>query len=269
MILVEHTDIVRSIKSPEPLVGQFRYRGSRRRSAVAQLTSLAGTFNGTMKTRNYQNLYRRTYATLGINLRAQHGFSAAEIAAAEKKLGLKLPTALRDYYLVAGRESSLNHARNRFYALAKLETHSGKLVFMEENQWVVIWGITASSKPEDDPAVYQGPIVNGEPSGWYLEERKISVFLVFMLHLQAAYGGGMACTASGPARKNLVAALDKGWHFGGEVNGMRTYSKDKKAVCFLKWQDSPADEGTWRVFAGACEKEGLEAIATELNLKWD
>jgi len=222
-----------------------------------------------MKARNYQESYLRTFATLGTKLNKQDGCSSGKIAAAEKKLGLRLPIALRDYYFVAGRERSLNHAHNRLCALGDLEKHAGKLVFMEENQCVVVWGVAASSKAGDDPAVYQGPIVDGEPSGWFLEQRKLSVFLVFMLHMQAAFGGGMPCTASGPAHKNLVAKLDKDWHFSGEVNGMRAYSRDKQSVCFVKWQDFFAKGETWRVFAGACDKEGLQTIATGLGLQWD
>ena len=216
-----------------------------------------------MKTRDYGDLYRQTFARLGVELTSKDGFPLDQIAAREKKLGLRLPTALRAYYLVAGRERSLNTAHNRLIPLKDLEAHAGKLVFMEENQWVVVWGVAASSKSAVDPAVYQGPIQDGEPSGWFLEHRKLSAFLVFMLHLQAAFGGGMPCGSSAPAPETLTAVLDKGWLFAGEVNGMRVYSRDKQAVCFLKWGD------TWRLFASACQKGGLESIAADLGVQWD
>src|SRR6266481_8167056 len=69
-----------------------------------------------MRTRNYQSLYRRTFATLGTKLTARDRTPPEKIAAAEKKLGLRLPRALRDYYLVAGRERFLNHAHNHLCA---------------------------------------------------------------------------------------------------------------------------------------------------------
>jgi len=141
---------------------------------------------------------------------------------------------------------------------------------MAENQCAVVWAVAASSKLVDDPAVYQGPMTDGEPSGWFLEQRKCSAFMVFMLHLQSAFGGGMACTASAPASKSLMKTLDTNWRFAGEVNGMRAYSRDGQGVCFAKWQDFLAEgKETWRVFAGACAKDGLEAIATDLDLHWD
>ena len=222
-----------------------------------------------MKAENFRDLYRRTYATLGFSLTSRDGLSFDKIAAAEKKLGIRLPAALRDYYLVAGRECSLNHAHNHLCAPEEWEKHGRKLVFMEENQCAVVWGVTASREPADDPAVYQGPMVDEEPSGWFLEDRKCSVFMVFMLHMQAAFGGGMPFTASGPAPQNLRATLDGGWSFGGEVNGMRSYSRNKQAVCFVKWQDFFATDKTWRVFAGTCDEDDLDAIATDLNVRWD
>ncbi|PWU08551.1 MAG: hypothetical protein C5B50_29335 [Verrucomicrobia bacterium] len=222
-----------------------------------------------MKAENFEDLYRRTYAILGHSLTSRDGIPLDEFEAAEKRLGIRLPTALRAYYLVAGRERSLNHAHNRLCALGDWQMHAGKLVFMEENQWAVVWGIAAGGEQADNPPVYQGPVVDGEPSGWFLEERECSAFMVFMLHLQAAFGGGMPFIASGPAPQSLVATLDAQWNFGGEVNGMRAYSRDKQAVCFVKWQDFFAKEKSWRVFAGACDKAALQAIAMNLNLQWD
>ena len=222
-----------------------------------------------MKVENFQDLYRDTFTRLGFPLKQTDGLPSDKIAGAEKRIGIRLPTALRDYYLVAGRERTLNHAYNRLLALDDLDLHRGKLVFMEENQWVVVWGTAASRKVVSDPAVYQGPIVEEEPSGWFLEQRKCSAFLVFMLHMQAAFGGGMPFTASASAGQGLVAKLDKDWRFGGEVNGMRTYSKQGKAICFVKWRDNLAKEKPWRVFAGASHKDALQTIALELTLRWD
>lgn len=222
-----------------------------------------------METDEFRSLYRQTFKTLGVLLTAKDGLSDKMIATAEKRLGFRLPTALREYYLVAGRERPLNHAHNRLLAIEDVDVHRGKLVFMEENQWAVVWGVTANRKKAGDPAVYQGPIVNDEPSGWFIESKSVSSFLVFMLHMQAAFGGGMPFTASGPAEQSLVATLDKGWRFGGEINGMRAYSRSNQAICFAKWQDFFAKEETWRVFAGACDKDSLLALASELKLRWD
>ena len=92
------------------------------------------------------------------------------------------PNSLRDFYLVAGQEKVLNHAFNRILAPDDWEIHAGKFPFMVENQCVVVWGIDVSATPAMDAAVFQGPIVKGEPRQWFEEHKQCSTFLVFMLH---------------------------------------------------------------------------------------
>ena len=65
----------------------------------------------------------------------------------------------------------------------------GKLVFLEENQCVVFWGVEAGKSPDDDPPVYQGQNVRGQPTEWYLDHELLPEFLIVMLHLQAVWGG--------------------------------------------------------------------------------
>jgi hypothetical protein len=219
------------------------------------------------KGRNYQDQYRCAFASLGFPLMARDGITEARIAAAERKLGVGLPGALRDYYLVAGKERSLNHAHNHLCAPDEWEIHSRKLIFMEERQAVVVWGVSARSDPTGDPPVFQGTMVDDEPSGWYREHAHCSAFLVAMLYWHAALGG-MARRASAAAPKTLRAALDHGLQFTGEVNGMRAYRGQGGAVCFLKWE-SLIEKDSWRVFAGAGSKNDLGAIANNLGLQWD
>ncbi len=223
-----------------------------------------------MKAENsYTESYAQTYARLGFPLTRQDGIPAGKIAAAEKRLGIRLPDALRDYYLIAGRERVLNHIHNHLCAPEECEVLNGKLAFVEENQCVVVWGVAAGLRPLSDPAIYQGSVLDGEPGRWFLECRKCSTFLVFMLHLQASFGGGMKFTASAAVPNGLVNQLDAGWHFGGEVNGMRAYSRENQAVCFTNWKDLLTGTKSWRIFAGACREDGLQNIANELGLRWD
>ena len=163
-----------------------------------------------MGSTNFQQLYREAYAQLGFELDSNAGVSDATLEKAEKKLEAKLPDALRDYYVVAGKETLLNRAFNRLLPINDLELHHGKLPFIEENQWVVIWGVDL--KGTSDPPVFQGPVVKGEARNWFPECDHCSEFLIFMLHLQAAYGGGMPITASGPAATQTRSALDKDWN---------------------------------------------------------
>jgi hypothetical protein len=222
-----------------------------------------------MNHNNFQSLYREAYTRLGRQLTPQDGIPEAVLTAGERKLGGRLPNSLRDYYLVAGREKVLNHAFNRILAPDDWEIHAGKFPFMVENQYVVVWGIDISATPGVDAVVFQGPIVKGEPRQWFEEHKRCTTFLVFMLHLQAAYGGGLAYSASTPAPASLISALDANWQFVGEVNGMRAYGRQGQAACFLKWPDLIKKTDGWLLCAGASTKSGLDAIAADLGLDWE
>lgn len=220
-------------------------------------------------TNNLQNQYRDLFAWLGYPLSKRDGLLDAEIEKAEVRLGIKLPASLRDYYLVAGREKIFNHVFNRLSAPNEWEIHARKLIFMKENQTVVVWGVPVSNTRTADPLVFQCPLVSGELGKWYSERIHCSGFLQFMIHLQAAYGGGMPFTASARAPSDLSPKLKRTWRFGGEVNGMRAYSREHQAICVTKWQDFGERRKTWRVFAGARSMADLTALGRTLGVEWD
>ena len=210
---------------------------------------------------DFRDLYRRTYADLGRPLTARDGNADSRIEAGERRLGVRLPQALREYYRVAGRERRFNRIFDRLYAPHEWFVDAGKLVFLEENQAVVLWATTASREPGDDPPAYQG--VNGEPIEWYVEHEHVSVFLVVMLLWHGAFGGAMRCCGTAVVLPELVGTLDRDRPFVGEVNRMRAYGRPGQAICFLRWEDS------WRIFAGASAQRHFVAIATELGVRWE
>jgi hypothetical protein len=97
---------------------------------------------------------------------------------AEKRLGLALPPALRDYYLLAGAAAE-NREHNRLFAPEELVVEEDRLLFMEENQGVVTWGAALGRGPRADPVVWQR--VNGDRPEWYSEELTFSAFIIASL----------------------------------------------------------------------------------------
>ena len=87
-------------------------------------------------------------------LKRGDGYPASELNAAEKRLGLKLPVALREWYQLAGKREDVYAAQNYLVIPDELEIEEGLLEFYCENQGVVHWGV----KPDDlrlpDPPVY-------------------------------------------------------------------------------------------------------------------
>jgi hypothetical protein len=218
---------------------------------------------------DHKSEYSRLFTRLGFPVSKKDGIPAAQLTKAVNKLGIQLPIALRDYYLVAGKEKIFNHSFNRLCSPSDWEVHAGKLIFFEENQTVVVWGVPASKEAASDPVVFQCPLVSGELDKWYSEKIRCSAFLKFMIHLQAAYGGGMPFTASAPVANEPSMMPKSDWESGGEVNGMQTYSMQDRVVCVTKWQDFGSDRRTWRVFGGATSRDKLDTIAADLGINWD
>ena len=67
---------------------------------------------------------------------------------------MKLPRAFREYYEFAGKVS-INTEHNILYDPKRLTTWKGKLLFMEENQRVVFWGLDVQKPNQADPQVFQ------------------------------------------------------------------------------------------------------------------
>ena len=216
--------------------------------------------------KSFERYYRRSFELLGFPLKRSDGTALGRIEAAERRLGVCLPEPLRQYYLAAGKESRFNHAHNRLIDLSELEVDSKRLIFLEENQCVVVWGIDLKPTGGSDPKVLQG--VTGDEIRWYREHEHCSIFLNVMLHWQAAFGGGMPFTASAPAPPFSRARLKSHWTCVGESNRMKAYSRPGQVVCLLKWKDGE-DAALWRVFAGAADRRLFDAIPSELRIEWD
>ena len=130
---------------------------------------------------------KSTIATLIRPLTPEDGLSKASMADAESRLGLRLPTVLREYYLLAGRFDKFNRAHNELRRPEEWAVDGGKLVFLEENQCVVFWGVEAVTSPEDDPPVYQAQNIRERPTEWYQEHKRCSEFLIVMLSILKRY----------------------------------------------------------------------------------
>jgi hypothetical protein len=216
----------------------------------------------------YLRDYQKIYSELGRELTPGDACPESEVAAAEARLGLRVPKALRDYYLVAGREDGFNRAHDRLLPPGEWFVDQGHLVFQEENQSAVYWGVEAAPGPPDDPPVFQG--VNDDSIRWFREHDSCRVFLTATLHWSGAFAGAMEYTGTVAVPADLVARLDRDWVFAGEVNAMRAYRRPGQAVCFLEWRDLlPGDEtcSPWRIFAGASTEKKLKEIEKSLNVK--
>jgi hypothetical protein len=216
--------------------------------------------------------YHETFAAIGVRLGKEDECAGADIEDAEKELGIRIPTCLKDYYVVCGREKQINQFHDRLLAPDEWFVDAERLIFMEENQRVVFWGIPASQQRTKDAAVFQGVNLEGESIEWHPEHDSCFTFLNVMAIWHASGGGAAANTAVGYVdERSTRKALDVHWKLVGEVNGMRAYTQSGRALCFLKWEDSIQKKSRlppWRVYAAAATEADLERIKTSLQAQW-
>ena len=201
---------------------------------------------------------KSTFATLVRPLMPEDGQTEASISVAEASLGLRLPAVLREYYLLAGRFDRFNRAHNQLRRPEEWSVDGGKLVFLEENQCVVFWGVEAGTSPDDDPPVYQAENVRGRPTEWYLEHKRCSEFLIVMLHLQAVWAGYDFLGGSNITPEALTKFLT-GWTSVGSVNELLAFNREGAAACVLQGKDSS------QLYVGGRTERDFKLIEAELE----
>ncbi|MHA6758426.1 SMI1/KNR4 family protein [Streptacidiphilus sp. PAMC 29251] len=84
------------------------------------------------------------------------GFTEEDLAAAEERLGLGLPTALGELYRLLGRRQDLtsNHDRLLRADQLSIDSRGRALVFREENQGACSWGVLLKDLDQADPGVH-------------------------------------------------------------------------------------------------------------------
>ena len=226
-----------------------------------ELQSMPGTADpaaGENLTESFSERLQSTFATLVRPLMADDGEPETRISAVEARLGLRLPAVLREYYLLAGRFDRFNRAHNELRRPEDWSVDGGKLVFLEENQCVVFWGIELGTSPEDDPPVYQAENVRGQPVEWFLEHERCSEFLIVMLHLQAVWGGYEFLGGSEIKREALAKFLT-GWIAAGTINRLSAFNREGAASCVVEDKDS------LQLYVGGRTEQEFGLIKAELK----
>jgi hypothetical protein len=213
---------------------------------------------------SFKKYYRAIYQTFGYPLTERTALPPEVLTTAEQRLEVRVPAALRDYYLVAGRERRFSACHNRLLPPAKWSVDKQRFLFMEENQRVAWWGVSTRNSSSDDPPVSQG--VNDEPIIWRPEHRKCSVFLAVMLHYQAVNGGFRFCGTADAPDQSDYRFEEHGWTHYGAVNSLSAYSRPNQVVCLMPPLPF-MEKGS--VLAGGKTKADLRAIGADLGVAFE
>jgi hypothetical protein len=99
------------------------------------------------------------------------GWAEADLRAAEQRLGVRLPAAIREAYALFGRRQDLTSVQDRLLGPDELEVDrtGDVLIYRVENQAVAVWGVPVATVERPDPPVVVAR--NFEDVGWerYLE----------------------------------------------------------------------------------------------------
>ncbi|MFJ1884260.1 MULTISPECIES: SMI1/KNR4 family protein [unclassified Streptomyces] len=109
------------------------------------------------------------------------GYAPADLDAAQARLGLPLPAALRDAYQLLGRRPDLTDNQDSLLAPKDLylDADRGVLVFRVENQSCAYWGIRVTDLDQDDPpVVVRADLVRPTADDWAAWLGRVSVAFV-------------------------------------------------------------------------------------------
>ena len=158
---------------------------------------------------------------------------------------------------------------NRIVPLSRLAVNDAHLCFYEENQAVCYWGIAVDDLTLDDPPVQRGtPQWRGnkvEKWDWFVENSRLSDFLMMMLIWQCSWGGMAyyANTTVDGAWANRIYEDATGWDrlVDPGASGLRALWRDGQLFTFGNRSD---------VKLNACGKtrEDLDAIASCFGIEW-
>jgi uncharacterized protein (TIGR02996 family) len=131
-------------------------------------------------------------------LQAGDRFSEEELAAAEARLGLRLPAALREWYALAGKRKDVWSKQDWLQAPheLKVDEQHDALIFRYENQNCETWGIRARDLERDDPPVFE--LYNPGRSS-----PTTTAFAILVLLYEAKFAPGVVA-AGGPVLEGVV-----------------------------------------------------------------
>ncbi|MFJ2867595.1 SMI1/KNR4 family protein [Kitasatospora sp. NPDC087314] len=124
-------------------------------------------------------------ALWGEPLRPGDGFTDAELDAAERRLGLRLPVALREAYRLFGRRADLTSNQDVLLTPEELFVQDGALAYRAENQACAHWGVLlADLDQEDPPTVIRPDLADKSQERWEPWEERFSTAAVVMAMME-------------------------------------------------------------------------------------
>jgi hypothetical protein len=197
------------------------------------------------------------------------GFSEAQMVELEQKLGMRLPAVLRKYYCTLGKQPAINYSHNRLLQPGnEIEFSADRyLIFYEENQGVVYWGIKEEDLQLDNPPVWGNYGSQGMPD-WHQETDSTDAFFLLMAVYNGTLGG-LRYNAHflGFVEPELIKLLEDNW---AKVPGIswdkqKIYSNDFEDVICLSFDEQKHCTG---VFIGTSDEGRFDNMFAYIPVQW-
>ncbi|MBT1001231.1 hypothetical protein KIH31_01335 [Paenarthrobacter sp. DKR-5] len=109
--------------------------------------------------------------------REEDGLAAGDLDRMLAEHDFTIPLVMREFYLAVGGCADLMEAYNYFWDPDELEVEDGYLMFLEDGDESVTWGLDAAQLELPDPIVFSRDNEDGE---WESEEGTFSEFVLDM-----------------------------------------------------------------------------------------
>ncbi len=196
------------------------------------------------------------------------GFSETEITNAEYSLNIKFPGVLREYYLAIGKNEMVNSSHNRLLNPDTIYfTEDRYLVFYEENQGVVQWGIKETDLSTKNPSVC-GNYDTIEESDWHQETKTLEDFFLSMSIYNGTLGGLLYNANSfSPVASETVKYIQQNWSEIPEISWekQKAYTNDYLEVISLSFDET---EQCNAIFVGTSLEERFKKILDLPGIDW-
>jgi hypothetical protein len=197
-----------------------------------------------------------------------HGFPESDIVALEKQLNIVLPAKLREYYFTLGKHEAINNSYNRLLQPAQIELSDEYLIFYEENQGVVNWGIKKEDLLQPDPPVYGGYTDDKGHLNWYLELPATETSLL-MLAVYNGVLGGLKYNGNflEGVKPEVVSFIKENWQELPDIssNVQRIFTRDYEEMISLSIDSEKNCSG---IFIGTNDEKRFNNMIDTLDVDW-
>jgi hypothetical protein len=208
------------------------------------------------------------------DLSQNDGYSENEIIEAENNLSIKFPRILREYYLILGKNKTVNESFNR---LLNINGETGftedtrYLVFYEENQGAVYWAIDQKDLGHNNPKVYGNYDPNNGSDDWFTDSETMEGFLLSMAYWNGALEGlkyTANCSNDDGIESDIIKNVENRWN---EIKGLtsqqlRFFANDDMEIIVLT---TDLENNVNGIYTGTNDKTKFMEMMERINIKWD